>query len=197
MRIVAATLALIIATSPLMADEGRTFVDRLPLDTPESTVTAFIEAFATKDYATAYYMMSPEAKHTFIDSYYAFTVGRYFKADEDGMIKGSIYSDMADMEEGLFEEVSDDTALIFDNIVFNADANGQMPFRIADATIGTVEKTGDDAALVTLEGAKPASLRLEAVLLFNGDWRIDRIFWDGSDPELRPWGLGQGKVKQR
>ena len=46
-----------------------------------------------------------------------------------------------------------------------------------------------------VEGGTPAKLLMNAVLLYNGDWRIDRIHWTGSDASLKPWGLTTGKVK--
>lgn len=197
MRLAAAALALMIATAPLAAQEGRTFVDRLPLGTPESAVTAFIDAFNAKDFATAYYMMSPEAKRTFIDSYYAYTVGRYFSAQGEGYVEGSIFSDTSDVSDGLFAEVADDTALIFDNLVFHAEANGQLPFTLANAGIDSIEMAGDDAAEVSITGAEPATLRLEMVQIYNGSWRVDQIRWAGSSAEIKPWGFGSGKTKSQ
>lgn len=194
MRIFAAAFALLIATVPLAAQEGRTFVDRLALDTPQGTAKAFIEAFNAKDFATAYYMLSPEAKRNFIDSYYAYTAGRYFNVGAPGVIEGSLLSDSTISDDEL-AEVGDDTALIFDNLVFHAEANGELPFDLTNAAPSLVEPTGDTTALITVEGGTPAKLLMDAVLLYNGDWRIDRIHWTGSDASLKPWGLTTGKVK--
>lgn len=195
MRFLAATLATIILCVPAMGQEGRTFVERLPMDTPQETAKAFIEAFNAKDFATAYYMLSPEAKRTFVDSYYAYTAGRYFNVGESGMVDGSLLSD-ATLSDDELAEVGDDTALIFDNLVFHADANGEMPFSLANAAPALVEPTGEKTALITVEGGQPATILMDAELLYNGDWRIDRIHWAGSDSSLKPWGLSTGKVKK-
>ena len=194
MRLALAGLALL-AVTPLAADEGRTFVDRLPLDTPQGAVTGFIEAFNAKDFATAYYMLSPEAKQTFVDSYYAYNSARYFNVGDSSFIEGSLLSE-ADISDDELAEVGSDTALIFDNLVFHAEENGELPFDFTNAKATLVEDTGDaKEAVVTIEGGKPTPLRVDAILLYNGDWRIDRIHWAGSDAELKPWGVGHGKVK--
>ena len=194
MRFAAAALTTMLLCAPAMAQDGRTFVDRLPMDTPQATAQAFIEAFNTKDFATAYYMLSPEAKRTFIDSFYAYSAGRYFNVGETGMVAGSLLSDAAISEDEL-AEVGDDTALIFDNLVFHAQANGEMPFSLANAAPAQVEETGETTAVITVEGGEPAKIEMDAILLYNGDWRIDRIHWPGSDRTLKPWGLTTGKVK--
>jgi hypothetical protein len=197
MRLALAGFALVLATAPLMAQEGRTFIDRLPLDTPQEAVSAFIEAFNAKDYALAYYMMTPEARQTFVDSYYAYNAGRYFKLDDTGFVAGSLLSE-SDISEGELAEVGSDTALIFDNIVFHADQNGEMPFSLAGAKAVQVEDGDSDTqATVVIEGGEPARILIDAVLLYNGDWRIDRIHWAGSDAAQKPWGLTTGKVKNR
>lgn len=193
MRFVAAILTAALFCIPAQADEGRTFVDRLPMETPQSTAKTFIEAFNARDFATAYYLLSPEAKRTFIDSYYAYTAGRYFTVGETGAVEGSLLSDTISNEE--MDEVGDDTALIFDNLVFNAEANGEMPFSLANAAPAKVEETGEKTALITVEGGQPQVIEMDAILLYNGDWRIDRIHWAGSDRTLKPWGLTTGKVK--
>ncbi|KKB81165.1 hypothetical protein VW35_03170 [Devosia soli] len=197
MRIVFAALAAVILAAPAMAQDGRTFVDRLPLDTPQGAATAFLDAFNAEDYAAAYYMLSPEAKQTFVDSYYTYTAGRYFTVGEGAFIEGSLMSE-ADIADEEIAEVGSDTALIFDNLVFHAHENGEMPFDLTDAKVASVEETGDEnKAVVIVEGGKPSPIRIEAVHLYNGDWRIDRIHWAGSDAALKPWGPGHGKVKNR
>lgn len=197
MRLAIAGLSLVLFAMPAMADEGRTFVERLPLETPQAAVTGFIEAFNARDFATAYYMLSPEAKQTFIDSYYAYNSARYFNTDGSGFIAGSLMSD-TEISDDELAEVGSDTALIFDNILFHAAQNGELPFDLSDAKVTLVEDTGDaEKAVVTVEGAEPTPLRVDAILLYNGDWRIDRIHWTGSDNALKPWGVTQGKVKSR
>jgi hypothetical protein len=197
MRLALAGLVLLLATGLAGAQEGRTFIDRLPLETPQSAAEAFISAFNAKDYALAYYMMTPEARQTFVDSYYAYNAGRYFKLDDTGFVAGSLLSD-SDISEGELAEVGSDTALIFDNLVFHADQNGEMPFSLGNAKAALVEDGDSNTqATVVIEGGEPARILIDAVLLYNGDWRIDRIHWAGSDPAQKPWGLTTGKVKNR
>jgi hypothetical protein len=195
MRFVFAGLTLALLSMPASAQDGRTFVDRLSLDTPQGAAMEFVSAFKAKDFATAYFTLSPQAKRSFIDTYYDFNAGRYFNLEGTGFIDGSLMSE-AELGEGELEELQSDGALIFDNLVFHAQRNGELPFDLTDADVTMVEDIGrDDAALVTVEGGVPQIIKMDAILLYNGDWRIDRIYWNGWDGQLKPWGAGTLKTK--
>ncbi len=197
MRSMITGLALLISTVGLAAQEGRTFVERLALDTPESAVGAFIEAFGAEDYLAAYYMLSPEAKKRFAEHYYMFNVSTYVTTADTAMVPGSIFS-MDELPEQMLGDLSYDLALIFDNIVLNATANGQMPFSLAEASVMSTSEAGDGAVIVAVNAPGVASrMRFETQLAYDGAWRIDRITWDGSDPEERPWGIGAVKEKTK
>ncbi len=198
MRAMATGLAVLLsATIGLMAQESRTFVQRLALDTPSNAVTAFIDAFSAEDFLAAYYMLSPEAKKAFAQSYYAFNVARFVVTGDTNLVPGSIFS-TDELPEAMLTDLSNDVALIFDNIVHNAAANGQMPFSLAEASVMNTAKASDGAVIVAVNAPQMSSpMRFETILAYDGQWRIDRITWDGSDPEERPWGIGAGVGKSK
>jgi len=197
MRIAYAGLLFGLCALPVVAQEGRNMIERMVLDTPEAAAAAFIDAFVAKDFLSLYYMLSPEAKQTFGDNYFNFNAALYFKPGENGEVVGSILEDGAQLYEGPFADIISDPALIFDNIMFHANAYQQLPFSLDGASVVGVDGADGAAVKIALDGATPASVHLEAVIIHNGDWRIDRVVWDGSDAELKPWGAGEPKVKTR
>lgn len=197
MRLATLGLVLVLATAPAAAQDGRTFPERLPLDTPESTVGAFIEAFESRDFFAAYYMLSGEARKDFLNQYYLLDLSPYFELGGDVFIPGSILAlESESPPEWVFDDIGQDGALIFDNLLWNAERNGQMPFSLAGARID--DTTGDGpgrvVVTVTLEGP-PQTLEIELETSPGGDWKVERIGWSGSRPELRPWGLPEAKTK--
>ena len=194
MRIAAAGLLLALSAMPLAAQEGRTLIERLPLDTPESAVAAFIEAFKTKDFLSAYYMMSPEAKRAFVDRYYEFNSAQFLVGNVSA-VPDSILGDFDKRPEGVLEEVGFDSAQIFDNIMFHAEARDLLPFDLTSASVSEVAGASEGSVMVAIEGAKPATLQIETVIIYTGDWRIDRISWQGSMPDAKPWGVQPAKTK--
>src|SRR5690606_28019733 len=91
MRFVVLGLLVIAGLNPATAQEGRTFVERLELDTPEEAVQSFIDAFAAKDFLAAYFMLTPPARNQFTNTYYSFNVASYFNTEGTGWIAGSVY----------------------------------------------------------------------------------------------------------
>lgn len=197
MRLATLGLVLVLATAPVAAQDGRTFPERLPLDTPESTVRALVEAFEGKDFFAAYFMLSGEARKDFLNQYYLLDLRPYFELGGDIFIPGSILAQEADSPpDWVFDEIGQDGALIFDNLLWNADRNGQMPFSLAGATISDTTQDGPDRVVVTVAlTGPPQTLEIELETSPGGDWKVDRIAWSGSRPELRPWGLPETKAK--
>ena len=197
MRAMVTGLALLLSTAGLSAQEGRTLVERLSLDTPESAVGAFIEAFGREDYFAAYYMLSPEAKKAFAEGYYTYNLGRLIVTGDTSFVPGSVFS-ADELPEAMLTDLSYDLALIFDNIVHNATTNGQMPFSLAEARIMSTSEVSDEAVVVAVDAPEVSSrMRFETILAYDDQWRIDRIAWDGSDPEERPWGISEDKGKAK
>lgn len=197
MRLAALGLILVFAAAPAVAQEGRTFPERLPLDTPQSTASAFVAAFEAGDYFAAYYMLSSEARGAYLGQYYLLDMGRYFHLGDSPFIEGSILSgDLERVPEEMLDEFVNDPALTFDNITFHAAANGQMPFSLDGAVVGAVTPDGEDRATVAVALAgPPEELEFQMLRAHSGDWKVDRITWPGSSVEMRPWGLPEPKIK--
>ncbi|MBJ3785334.1 hypothetical protein [Devosia sediminis] len=189
MRLAVFGLALLSLIGPAPAQEGRTLIDRMALDTPEQAVQSLIEAFAAEDYLSVYFILTPQAKEEFAYNYATFNVAQYFVLRDTGWIDGSFHSSIEDIDEERLIDLRNDVPLIFDDIVLHATANGQMPFSLADGMIQS-STPGDEDVVQVEVSADGQTLTIEAREVYTGDWRIDRIGWPGSDPEGRPWGIG-------
>lgn len=197
MRLAALGLLVVLSAVPVSGQDGRTFVERLPLDAPQSTVGAFVAAFEARDYFSAYYMLSAEARGDYLNHYYLLDLRAYFDLPADGFIDGSLFSaETEGVPKAMLDEIVHDPALTFDNLTFHATANGQMPFSLDGAVMGAVTTDGADRARVEVAlTGPPDTVEFSLVRVFAENWRVDRISWSGSDPDTRPWGLPEAKSK--
>lgn len=189
MRYLATALLIAVSlTSAAFAQDAKSktpgrinYVQTLDMSSPESTAALFVEASNRGDYVTVYFLLSPEAKRGFMDKVSIFIVNMLFGAN----VSAGVYDDPHD----LVADAAADTALTFDGLMAEAQRLDHLPYRLTGASPGPITAGPDGVVIVPIEGGWPTGLRLETKILSNGQWRIDRIAWDGSVDGERPWGL--------
>lgn len=170
--------------------DGRTQIDRQDDATPEAAIKRFLEAFAQSDYVAAYFLLSPRAKEGFMVASTTFNLQRMFPGSDGASIPGSYFDNNANVPDDLVEDVLTNPALLFDNLVYAAERHGMLPIRVGEISLGA-PTMGEGIMMypVTNDGGVPAIFSVEVMILSNGRWRIDRIAWDQSEADVRPWGV--------
>lgn len=178
------------ATAPAgEAASQRTFVEALDVASPESTLQTLFDAYAKADYFTVHYLLSAEAKTGFRNLASVHLSFEPLFPDFEGMIiPGSKLSDSEGVD--MRNEVLNDTALYFDDVMLAADRAGFLPFTFGPTVKILRVETEDDAAVAEIAtDSDPANVSVRLVRLSSGDWRIDAISWEGSMTDARPWGV--------
>lgn len=188
-------LGLALAATPLAAREEapippRTPVEALDMASPEAAALSFVEHYARSDYFSAYFLLSPKAKRGFRQVVQVhFSLAPLFPGVEKFDLPGSVM-DPATRKARQTEDADLDPSLFFDNLMLAAERNGKLPFRIArTAQVAITHSEGETARAEVTTKAEPEKLDLDLARLPNGDWRIERIAWAGSDPNGMPWGI--------
>lgn len=170
--------------------EGRTLVERLDMSSPAAAAKTFLDAYSASDYVTAYFLLSPDAKQGFNELVGSFNFSTLFPGAPASSVPGSkVWGDAA-MDDVSFDMLLS-TPIAFDDLLYAAEQSGLLAFTLGTPAIAAPTSALDGvlALPVSNEGGKPAALTLEMILMSNGQWRVDRIVWDGSDASKRPWAV--------
>ncbi len=180
--ILAATFLL---TSSALAEEARIYPERLLAGTPQAASEIFVERFAAQDYFAVFYLLSAEARLDFFKVFQAtFGFEHVFVGTDGAIPPGSIMAPGTDVP----DHVLADRSLTFDDLFLKADAAGMLPFTFAeDAEIGAVKESTSQAQVQVATQREPAEVTLHLVSDDGGAWLVDRITWDGSGEDYRPW----------
>lgn len=184
-------LAMPAAEAAKIKVEGRTMVERLDRSTPEATAKTFLDAYAGSDYFAAYYTLSLDARLGFANALSSFNLGIVIPGATATDMPGSMVWDQTRKTDVLSDEILWDAALDFDDLLLAAQRNGMLPFVLGTAEVGTPTALVDGALVVPVQntGGQPEALELHLTIMPDASWRIDRITWDGSDAQARPWGV--------
>lgn len=184
-------LATPVAQAAKIKVEGRTMVERLDRSAPEATAKTFLDAYAGSDYFAAYYMLSVDARLGFSNAVGSFNLGTLLPGAVASNLPGSRVWDNTRSSDALTAEILADPALAFDDLMQAGEANGMLPFFLGTAAIGAPTALVDGALVVPVQntGGQPETLELHLIIMPDASWRIDRISWDGSDAQARPWGV--------
>ena len=175
----------------IKAPTGRTMVERLDLTSPQATAQTFLDAYASADYFAAYYALSLDARLGFSNAIGSFNLGTLIPGATATDMKGSRVWDKDLQPDTLSQEILIDPALGFDDLMQAAKGNGMLPFTIGTAEVGAPIALADGALTLAIDnaGGQPEALVFHTMIMPDGSWRIDRITWDGSDAQARPWGI--------
>ncbi|SEP72720.1 hypothetical protein SAMN05428969_0638 [Devosia sp. YR412] len=170
--------------------EGRTVLERLDMSSPEAAAQSFLDAYGASDYINAYFLLSPEAKQGFNELVGSFNFGALFPGAPAASMPGSKVWGEGQMDDVSFDlQLSTPTA--FDDLLYAAEQNDLLPFQLGTPDIGAPTAAVDGVLTLPVGnvGGSPSALTLELTLLSNGQWRVDRVVWDGSDASKRPWAV--------
>jgi len=176
----------------------RTYLDTLPVS-PEAVAETFIQAFGAGDFFRAHLMMSPAAKGAILDQKRPLMMMQFLPDLDTTDVPGTgLFRDI-DRADALALDVMRDPGVIMQRLLSAAKRQGALPFDLRNAMIkdvGDITETPDAESGVTAEAlitvtteSEPKELTLHMVELPNRQWRVDRISWDGSLEQGRPWGI--------
>lgn len=179
--------SLTLLASPVWAQEARIYPDTLRAETPEDAARHFVDSFAAQDYFAVFYMLTPAAQQDFFKVFQTtFSFETFFVGSEGAIPPGSVMDPDVKDERGILA----DRSLVFDNLMFHADTAGMLPFSFGpDASIGAVSGGDVTAEITVATDADPAQLTLHVSEDAQGFWRVDRVSWDGANPDIRPWSI--------
>lgn len=183
------TLAALAFAAPALAQQARIYPDSLAYSAPDAAAEAFVDRFAEQDYFAVYFLLTPGARDDFFKTFATMFSLEIFFAGPDGAVPpGSVMDTTQDEAPAILSE----RALTFDNLVIHADEAGWLPFNVSpDAEIVSIEHDGSTALATVATGTEPVEIALNLLADEAGVWKIDRVDWDGSDPNFRPWGIAQ------
>lgn len=172
-------------TSPYRAGT-HTLFEALDLSTPERAGSAFLGAWARRDYAVAHMILTPTAQRAWNGRLAETFRVDLFSSHEDCVVNHSIMA--KDSQE--WEETMNDSNQIFASLVSASALCGALPFSVKEP-VNVQVGTHDDAHAVveTKSGGSPASMRLHLLRLPSGRWKIDQVDLPGADPAKKPWGF--------
>lgn len=181
------------------ADGPRTILDTLLTESPEVAAEAFVEAFAAGDYFHAHLLMSPAAKRALLDPMRPLMMMQFLPGIDEEDLPGTGLFRQVQRADALAFDTMRDPAVVMHRLLTAAKRQGVLPFSLDGAEVEAVseitEPTEPESEMiaettVTVKTAgDPSLINLHMVQLPNDEWRVDRISWDGSLDQLRPWGL--------
>jgi hypothetical protein len=169
--------------------QARTYLDGLDMSSGLAVTQGFIDAFGASDYFRAYFLLSPEAKQSFLNTINSFNVAQLLPA-----VAGSLGPTGSFLDSSVAQDIMQDTlvdgATLFDDLMVTAEKSGALPFDLDNSgpPSATIDQETQARFIVATQGT-PGAVIISALRLSNGDWRVDRIVWAASDPEARPWGV--------
>lgn len=183
----AAVAAALLLATPSLAQEERTYPQRLAGASPEATAEAFVDRLAARDYFAVFFLLTPEARDEFFTRFQVtFSLEQQFIGSDGAIPPGSVMH--PDQPAG--SETLGDRSLVFDNLLFHADEAGMLPFFFGDAAaVGAAQTSENTASVEVTTDGEPAEITLHLATTEAGAWLVDRMDWPGSDASVRPWGI--------
>lgn len=190
MCLVASALPLLLAGALAAQDAPpRTFYESLDLASPQGTAETFLAAYARADYETVFAALSADAQQNFVNTLFRlFDISPYFAGQGVEFLRSTTLG----RDSKTFDEFMGMPGVIFDDIMMTAQADAILPFEVAptyEVSIALVSIDPPMAVARVVTHANPPILSLDLLQFPSGRWKVDRITWDGSDHEMRPWGV--------
>lgn len=188
------------AAPPRPVPEGvRIYTDGLPTVDAEAVAAGFIDAFTDKDYFRAHFLMSP-ANRNFLtgDAIGMWPLQVLPGLDTQDVPRSGLFRNIPRADQ-LALDTMHDPAVVFHGLMQDADRQGVVPLDLTGAKVApgsAVVAPSDKQSGIIAEAdvrvtgaAKPQDLIFHMVQLPNEEWRLDRISWEGSLDQMRPWGV--------
>ncbi|HEY8577482.1 MAG TPA: hypothetical protein VIL88_14235 [Devosia sp.] len=163
----------------------RTFIDEIDYSTAEAVADEFIAAMAEGDWYRAYLLLSPAAKQGILAPTQPLQM--LLPGIDTADLPGTgLFRPNVARADSLALDTMRDTGVVFDRIMLAGERQGALPFEFNGAELKGIV---DNVATVKTPQA-PALLSLHMLQMSNGQWRVDQVSWEGSNPSARPWGAG-------
>jgi hypothetical protein len=168
----------------------RTFYDTLELDTPESAVQTFVDAYRRGDFLTVYMILSPQTQFQFEQDLMLLQDHLYkIESEEKGR---EILLDTPYRDDSIEHF---DSAYRFDTFMFSAkqhsalyiDLDGEVV--IQETKVSEHAEYGPVTEVVTnVDGIDgPVVFRMRQSV--SGRWRVLQVILPGGDEDLLPWAV--------
>ena len=185
------SLSILSACSSCPENDGRTYYDRLDLDTPENAVKTFTEAFAKDDYPTVHLIFSKETQFRWRKVQQAtFTYDHLLNPDYSDKVTEIIQESYDNFEHNY------PAWELFDNIMmagdeydaFLIDLNGEVT--IIDTKPSQSELVEEDTTdvIAEVEGIE-GEVIFRMVETPSGKWRVVQVLVPGGDEGMFPWAV--------
>ncbi len=176
--------------------QGRTYYDRLNLDSPTSAVETFVNAFQREDFMTVYLVFDYWAQHEIYRNIIA--LGMEYLIDMDALQNTDLFR--LDAEHSTHIE---DGWFLFDQLMLaGSQQNGLLIDLRGETTIGETQDAPDDAGpqldgetvetvdvLTTVEGIEGDVIFRTTQSPVNDDWRVHQVIVSGGNVERIPWSV--------
>jgi hypothetical protein len=164
-------LALTLATTPAMAetDKGvlRTLLEAMDVSSPEATASAFVAAYSKSDYLAASYLFTFDAKTSFHSAMMSRDGVRLLFPLSSGTVRAAA---VHTLDGRYMSEQVLDFAVFFDDVMYQAEITGVLPFEIRqDAEVAVANIKAEIVA--TIDG----DVSLHLVQTRPRRWLVDRV----------------------
>jgi len=194
--VIALALLLSVSCSLLQSEPAaRTYYEGLSLDTPETAVETFVDAFQREDYMTVYLVLSSRAQWQWQQN---IQMMRFHPivAYDDGDELDDIWDDVSVFSDGLLEgEHLDQGWYLFDEIMLAAGEHDAFLIDLrGEATIIENEESetpqGEDAVDVIVEIDGIDDEVIFRMVESPGDrWRVFQVIVEDGDESMAPWAV--------
>lgn len=175
-QVFAAGLIVVAGALPALG-QGYRYIDDFDYSSPEAVAEQFTDHLGRADFLSAYYLLSPQAKDAFHTAIASGRMGTMFPGLEQFEYPGLVGT--RDAPRILTEDLAEDLARLFDDMLAGATQDGQMPFSFAGGAVEVTMETPEGAE-AAIDGATDG-LRLGLTQTEWGEWRVDGIAWgDGT-----------------
>ena len=179
----AASAALMPYPALAVVPGGRTYYDRLALDTPATAAATFAAAYADRDFYTVWLILARDAQEAVQHAIVTFDVAPFLALTAKQSLE-FISQAMPPLDQW---EQYGDIGWLFDHVMDLGAKQGMLPFELSAGTAAV--PAGDDPPRFTL-AARSGPVRLTLVPSPSRRWRVLSAVTEGRDGAKLPWGLG-------
>ena len=162
---------------------GRTYYDRLALDTPATAAATFAAAYADGDFYTVWLILARDAQQAVQTAIMTFDLAPLL-ALTGREPREFLEQTVPSLDQW---EQYGDIGWLFDHVMELGAQGGLLPFEVAPGT--TPMPAGDDPPRFNL-AARSGPVRLTLVRSPARRWRVLSAVNEGRDGAKLPWGLG-------
>ncbi|MBW8010908.1 MAG: hypothetical protein FVQ83_06665 [Chloroflexi bacterium] len=173
-------------------NEARTYYETLDLETPESAVITFSDAFARDDFLTVYLVLSQKAQFQMMQRLNLMQYGYFFQTEH----REEVFEDVTLFADGLGEgEHVDMGWYIFDQIMLAAKENNALlidlsgEVTIIDSEDSESEWADDPLDVITEVDGIDGEVIFRMVQSPSDRWRVLQVIVEDGDELMVPWAV--------